>query len=708
MHRSQLETGLRTLVVAVVVMLTSCPIFGQGTPAGNGMIPRIDLAHYGVGTPNQIVIGDFPVGASAAVVFSHATEPTTLPGYGPAVLVPDPVTPLGAITLPYVVGPTGRLAFNFTIPVVHTHTPWHLQAAAVDFAAPFGGVTVSDYRGFTFGSERQSLPIALANGDGTWRVREIFPYGIPAAPQDPRLAAVVWTNVELTNSDELAWGRSDVPVLDLLDDVSARVRLPDGSSLMMVRTPNFATGLVRLGADGSVRTLAWAQGQGAPAFETEIGVSPFDPYAAIVGDDPLPEYGSASLVLIRTDGRNVPGTADRATGIPLPAGYEVDETSLCFLDGALFFGDGESDLRRLDLATRTVSVVTFPGSMTGYVDESCAPAADGSCLALGAGASELAHDVWTVTASGLATNVTQLPGEYEDPARTDPTGMQMAMDATGQRVAYMRPVAGTNEAFVTEIGQPERHVTNGAQFIDSIDTVAGVGFLVGPSLHFVAGQGATNVDLYRADATLGVNGPITTIDNVTQSSGMTAPVFDLGANLELTRRFTAGGMLFSCYRSGGTPDRLQVTDAMGATISFSLGNVERVLPRVGGAIVVDRTATGEVCVRSIGPGPAVTDSWQSAPGHVVVAATRAPETSECAIFVDGPSGCRLVKVAANGSMADVAGPAGTITGSMAMDASGRTSCATSGATGVSIMRHDPATGAWTALVTQPDAVRFLR
>ncbi|MCA9321776.1 MAG: hypothetical protein KDB53_13625, partial [Planctomycetes bacterium] len=639
----------------------------------------------------------------------EAAQPVSLAnlGLGPAVLSPGPNGPAPTVTITGLTSDAaGALELPFVADPSLVHLIFYFQALALDAAAPFGGVSLSESRAVAFGLAPRGLALAVAAGAGRHTLVQVFPGGALAAPIEPRLTSLALLDASLTNDNEMSFARDDRPVADAVADLAQGLRLADGSLLMLGVGLNHEARLLRVDRRGRIEALFEAQGTATElAFAPEMAVSAHDPYLALVLENPLPGLGAALLILVRTDGKNIPGSHLSFRGVATP-GFLPESTSLCFLDGALFVGDGETSLHRVDLNSFAVTPVVFPasGAQTPiYVDETCAPAHDGSALAIGAGFDRDNHDVYCVTAAGVATNLTNLVGDYEDSGPFEADGMQLAMNGDGSLVAYMRTVVET-ETFVQATGTstPVAHVTNAQQYINSIDTVVGLGFATTNELTLVAGQDEIATDVFAAQVPPN-GGPVTQIANLSATSGQTAPVFGLGANLQLERRFTGPQSIFYALDAPGPTNRLQVVDATGSSLSLDLGVLEATSAGAGFSVIADTTPIGQaIRLRVVGgpTGATVLATWQSPPNGQLVARVFDPQSGASAFLVRNLLSHQVVVCDGTGSLSAHPQPpaAGLAGNSMAFDGVGGILVTFLNAAGlIQSQRLDPIASTWSPI-----------
>ncbi|MCA9320945.1 MAG: hypothetical protein KDB53_09430, partial [Planctomycetes bacterium] len=513
----------------------------------------------------------------------------------------------------------------------------------------------------------------------------------------------------LTNSTEMSFARRDRPVPIQIDGVGRCVRLADGSVLIAARSTSFVDRLIRVTPLGTTEVLLELQGSASDvAFEAGIAVSPHDPYAAVAVSQPSGVVGNESVALIRTDGFNVPGALGSAIGATTPNNLEVDFDSMVFLQGALFYGDAATILHRFDLATQTVSTLVFPpsGGLTPImIDESCAPAEGGSAFAIGAGQSATNKDVYVVHADGTVVNVTNAPTSYDDARWGDPDGGQLAMTPDGSKVSYMAFYQGDCELFVLDVPSllPAAHVTNATQFVNSIDTVVGLGFATTGDLVFVSGHDELTMDVYLAPAT--TTGLVSQITNLSGTSGTIAPIFGFGSTLTHEMRFNMPGSRLHVLDDAVGARRLQVIDPAGGSVGLEIGVLQKTAAAgAGGAIIVDTTPAGTLRLRCLGdqPGTPLVAVWQSAGPATLMASAHAAADGANAFLVAAAAGVTLVVCPVGAPLIATPLAFTDLSPTVGFDAQGRVLVTERhvGNNTVSLHRFDAATQVWT-LVAGP-------
>ncbi len=453
---------------------------------------------------------------------------------------------------------------------------------------------------------RTILPMAKDLGGGYFRLLEVYEDGTLVRRPVPHLRRVRFLSLELASTSEMARGQRNRSLIDPFEDFAEGIFLKDGSRIYHV-SGNTGQGFVRVTPFGRFRVLAWTSQ--ASGFCDRVAISDHDPYLAVVSHTPLPEYGGANLVCIRTDGARIPNANKRAIGILTPMGNDVESESLAFLKGALFANDGDG-LHRLDLTTMVMSQVPFPtsnGMIPVYYDLTCAVAANGGSLAIGAGQSPIFHDVYTVDAAGNAVNQTQWAAPYSAALNHDSEGMLMALSPDGERLAYVLdyfyPFAYTMDVLqyrATEM------FTGVDYFPCFIDTIVGLGFATKETVVFSAGSSFSRLDAYslkRGFAQAPVNGaplvvPAGTMQNLTKTSSTPLGPFLIDSNLELKRRFTVGPNTFLTHEDINGNVDLQVVNEDGASLGIVSEGVEAIVPLEGMVVIVDETADDHLRIQA--------------------------------------------------------------------------------------------------------------
>lgn len=621
--------------VFAIALILSVVTFAQGvgTPGANGLVPSVEIGTTVVGSTTSLTLEHAAGMAPALLVVSPLSAPLPLAafGLGPAVLGPDLSASLladglqtdahGALTIPVYLDPA------------LDGWPLHAQFLVTDAGAPHGGVALSTHGAWVFGDRHEIMAAATVGAAGV-TLNSFYADGQPAGLQDVRLVDVLPLGLQLANSNQLAPSRSDQPVTDPLHAFAASISMPDGSRLFGVQSLSDESGIVRVTAEGRVEVLAWS----SVVLEPTIAVSAHDPWFAFVrelesegegeGGAAL-DHGGAQLILGRLDGQNISGASNSVAGVLLP--FEVESSSLCFLDGALFVSDGSSQVARIDLTTLVATPVVFGGSTITYVDETAAPAADGSALAMGAGASETVHDLWLVTADGIATNVTQAPSFYHDANLADPEGIQLALNADGTQMAYVETTFEP-ATFIRDTQAPftMTHVTPLSLFVNYIDTVVGLRYTPDDFVVFNAGVDQSQTDVYAVKVT---NGAMTDFANLTGTAVETVPPFGPG-DLELTRSFDNGDTTFAemAFPNGDTC--LQAIDSQGVGTGFLMSDIIRVKSLGTRTLFIEQLPSGQIRVRVIETVPTPTLAWEwTSTGASTLAAIGADATDAAGIVV---------------------------------------------------------------------------
>ncbi len=506
--------------------------------------------------------------------------------------------------------------------------------------------------------QRDVLSCARPMGSNYYRLLEYRSNGRLLRPAPAQLKKVRFRSIKLASTNEMARGQRDRALVDPFEKFADGVWLADGSRIYHVESDVAGEGFVRVTPRGLYEILAWTT---HPAgFNVEIAVSHFDPFMAVVGNEALPEYGGNHLVLIRTDGRGTLSGA-LAQGISTPMGADVKPESLCFLRGALFAND-EEKLYRLNLKTLALNQVNFPpsaGQTPVYVDSTCAPAASGSAMAIGAGASLLSHDIYTVNAQGLAINQTQWAHKYLPARSADDDGMLMALSPNGERLGYVLdnyyPYAYTMDVEVA--GSYE--LFTGADFFPCyIDTIVGLGFATRETIVFSAGSTLNQLDAYslrRDMATIPEPGMPAQIApavmrNITKTSSTPQLPFLIDSTLTLKRRFTVGPNTYLTHQHvDGTID-FQVVDGDGNNLGLVSEDVVAVLPMDGSTVIVDHDTLDRIRVtaRMDQGNPTVISTFTSPKDEIVVSKTMRADGKDACLLLDLNGTQRFVLIDSNG------------------------------------------------------------
>ncbi len=390
----------------------------------------------------------------------------------------------------------------------------------------------------------------------------------------------------------------------LTDDGLSRILLPGGTSVFHYRRGDTTFGFLAVGPDGLPRVLLELPGTG-PAGTTD----PFDPFLAASRDGTraaiatkLPAGGD--VWLLATSGSWLPGGAV-AANLGGASPLDVDAGSIAIASGALFFTTSEQTLHRAPAdGSSPASPLALPasgGSTPVFVESEIAVSDDGSTVALIAGASEDASDVYVVRpATAAPVNLTQSPGEYQsvDYALSKPFGPSLALGPDGASIAYQKAVGPGNELFLrSTTGGAAVHVTPDSLFEPSIDNVVVItNDALAPALRvdFAAGGGGgslQSLDLYRADATSGL-----TVVNLTGTSGSSAPPFPNSASIAIADAFLVPDSTAKAIVSSASGAfSLFLSDVAGGTSTTALTGQAwpgTGVGPAGGRIFFEATATG--------------------------------------------------------------------------------------------------------------------
>ncbi|MEZ6195452.1 MAG: hypothetical protein R3F20_06965 [Planctomycetota bacterium] len=684
--------GPRNLLAsALAAAFLVCPVFGQGfgSPLGTGDVPRPSLSHREVGVPNLLRVRPVPpsAGMLLAVANSQAPIPLASMGLGPAILGPDLASPGASLLSGLLSAGDGVFRAGFTVPLFLAGIDVEIQAAAFDPTAPFGGVAISEHLRVRFGFEAAARPFARLRPDGDFDLVEIFADATLAAPEDARLSGVAFVAPTLANTDQWAWGDRDRPGVDGFAAPAQRLRLPWGTDLLVLERNDDVDVLALVHADGRLEPVLEAPGDsGEPGFEPLMAASPYDPYVAVVSKPGLPAFNNRHVLLVRVDGRNIPGTPAKAVSVALPGNFEPDPDEMSFLDGALFIGKNNV-LHRVDLGTFAVAPVVFPpvaGAAPTSLDKSWASAGDGSILAIGAGLSATVRDVFLVDAQGTAQNLTQDPAQYGAASVSQQNGGKLALDHGGTWIAYTRTTPASGDAFMRGIapGSPEYLVTNPFQFSESIDTVVGVGFAAAGRLTLAAGFEVNQLDLFVAEPPA-VPGPDAVVSNASQSGTPGAPLFGPGASLSFRSRYFTGSQLVTEFDNSAGPGKMLFVGTTGTALTIDHVVLEARAPRAAATLVATCDPAGilEVGVVPAGPTPQWSSAWISAGPANVVAQSHDEVADRATFLVNEPGGICTLVVDGTGTATTAAGPSGMPYGGLSRAVDGT----------IAVLTLDPAT-----------------
>src|SRR5262245_24182503 len=262
------------------------------------------------------------------------------------------------------------------------------------------------------------------------------------------------------------------------DDGLTRILLPGGQSVFHYRRGGTSFGWLAVGPDGLPRVLLELPGTGATGT-----TDPFDPFLAASRDGTRAAIATKPLAggdvwLLAVSGTWLTGGA-LAANLGGPSPLAVDTGSIAIASGALFFTTNEQTLFRAptdgSAPATPLALPSSGGSSPNFVEPEVAVSDDGSTVALIAGASENASDVYVARpATGAPVNLTQSQGEYQsvDYALSKPFGPSLTLGPDGASIAYQKLVGAENELFLrSTTAGPAVQVTPDSLFAPSIDNV---------------------------------------------------------------------------------------------------------------------------------------------------------------------------------------------------------------------------------------------
>lgn len=326
---------------------------------------------------------------------------------------------------------------------------------------------------------------------------------------DPRLDGVELLNVEFVGRTRLERFLPTRPRWEPLDGGAARILLPGGhGSLYRYRRPEpsgTAFGLFLVTPNQAPRVLIERSTAGPAAnvdpFLSKLAVDATGSHllvatTAAAGSELLEIEVDTGVVTDRTP--NAGASALRADGLLLAPTFGIAISDA----GALRFDRSGSG---------PAQAVAHDGDHS-HVGQPVVLSNDGNVAAYLAGSSETSMRVWTVAAGGPA-KAAAMPEQHLEGGGFLPeskSGPWLALSDDGQRVAYRTLEFKADGALTREVwvaptaaaGQTE-HLTSDGSFIDTIDEVGILRFVVG-GLLFGAGEAGDagevdKLDLYLAD-----------------------------------------------------------------------------------------------------------------------------------------------------------------------------------------------------------------
>lgn len=346
---------------------------------------------------------------------------------------------------------------------------------------------------------------------------DVKTYNSSGTPAPTSLAGVVFHPLELT-------GRTDLKAVDFtiprrISDpgIPDHILLANGSRIYAFSTAA-TRGFFLTDTLGNVRILDEIPSPNPPGI--------WSPFVAVPRDGSHLAWSAAGAVARII---HIPSGAQFSVAPPSPPASVVDETSLTFASGALFYTLSESSLVRADLSTWTAAVLALPpsgGVSPAYVDPELVISADGSTLAFFAGKEKKLNDLYIAKATGAVWNRTKSPARHEMPGflPDEPLGPNLALSADGLKVAYLRKV-DESELFLADTDANSSTLgtllTGDANFQESIGTGVTVGFR-GSLLTFGFGGVTGTFDIF----TVATASPVL-VQNLTLTGSLAAPFQDV-------------------------------------------------------------------------------------------------------------------------------------------------------------------------------------
>ncbi len=634
-------------LIALVFIVGLLPGQGAGTIGSMGIEPSIEFQGAVAGSASALIFHGVKSSPAPTLFYAVTLSPgfLPLPASGGAILGVDPIAVFtgSALVGPSPVPAANRLAIPFVPATSATGMTLYAQAGNIDPAAS-SGVAWTDATMVTFGAVEERSLVLEGNTTTNLSLRYRLADGT-SAPSWPGFAGIELLDLQLAATHETLELRSDLPVREEFEG-RARIRFPTGARLYYYRDAAQNYGFFMVLGQGRrlVPLVVSAQAQGLSPFEPLVSASPFAPIVAIPLAEGIPEYPGALLLLVRTDGTNWPGLASPVKPVAFTgalAGYEPKEESFTFAAGALFSTDRSIFVRMNEDGTNAAIIPLPPsgGQVPSEVDDQLAWSADGSRIAFTAGQDDNDRDVYVVTAAGVATNLTQSAGEYQDVSYGDlADGGRLALAPDGSRIAYVFTSGGSKELFLkdTVVGAPVLQLTTNATFEDTIDQELGIQFLARSVVTFNAGAGANDHDHYKV-----VVNPQSTgfaIQNVTGTSGVMTPPFLAGATLVGTHlaRLDDGSLLMVLSQGAG-PQRLVHASTQGVSTVLATGLLAAnpKTASLGGVGYVVATTTGASVLWRIPAGGAPVSLWAAPAGVQIRSLASDPRQERLILTVGG-------------------------------------------------------------------------
>lgn len=414
----------------------------------------------------------------------------------------------------------------------------------------------------------------------------------------PGLSAVTLLPIDATGRLEIDQLRPDVARWRNDVPQASRLSLPAGrGSLYRYSRASGAGlefGLMLIDAAGDARSVFAMAGAGPaldqPPFVSRIAVAPDGSGALVITTPPA---GGNVLQVDFASGAVVDRTASLPPERFLAAGVHLRSTLAVIASPR---GVWRFDPSAPGDATPLTFAATAPASFTGEV----AFSRSGLWCVTTAGVDADQLDVYVFGVSGDATLVTNAPTRIS-PAGYQPEfrhGPYMAVSDDGTHCAWRVETAVSTEAFLARVPQatptPSEHLTQDANFIDTIDEIGDFFFRPGTNvLVFAAGEVAgagpaviEAMDLYSA---LLPTGGGANLLNLTQTSGIASPPFVQPA--ELSPEFTSlepGTSRVLMFNSDSGGGDIVAADTSGTGLTVVIPNVKEVqfVERVGADLLV--------------------------------------------------------------------------------------------------------------------------
>lgn len=315
--------------------------------------------------------------------------------------------------------------------------------------------------------------------------------------------------------------RHDLPqqVTDL-GGVSS-IQLTDGGRLLKFRDATRAlTGILLIDASGRPSILLeHALVHGQDALSPYVGVSPFEPVAAVVTDRRVAAHGE--VFLLSVNGGAFAGTT--ATTVQVTDRADTEPTSLTFVPGGLLFLGDDTELDRVDTAApfalQVVSIPPSGGVPPLEFSEEFAVSDDGSSVAFLAGAAENDWDIYVVSAAGVARNVTQSPDAYETVGNqtSHAVGPTLSLGPVGAGLVFGIELPLETEFYFQDLVLPSLPVqlTSDVHFEHSVGDTSTV-VLGAARIDLMIGETPVNQDFYQVN--LASDGQVGSVLNQTHTS----------------------------------------------------------------------------------------------------------------------------------------------------------------------------------------------